>query len=98
MFVGLAWGKIEAFSPERAHVFQMWVAPSHRRRGLGRRLLAEIVGWARDSGARRVLLDATRGNTPAEHLDMSAGFEPTGGPEPLRPGTDLMSQEMCLTL
>lgn len=96
--VGLAWGRIDPAEPETAHVYQMWVAPADRGRGLGSRLLSEIVQWARASGARRVVLDVTCGNEPAERLYWGAGFEPLGDPAPLRPGATLLSQRMSLEL
>ena len=96
--VGLAWGRIDPKSPETAHVFQMWVAPSSRGLGYGGRLLSTIIDWARRRGASRVLLSATCGNTPAQKLYSQAGFVAFGDPQPLRPGATLHSQPMLLEL
>jgi GNAT superfamily N-acetyltransferase len=41
------------------------VAPPHRRRGLARRLLAELAAWGASQGARRLQLLADRDNAPA---------------------------------
>lgn len=96
--VGLAWGRILPEAPETAHVFQMWVAPEARGQGCGALLLDAVVAWARDAGARHVLLGVTRGDTPARRLYDRAGFRPAGDPEPLRPGSSLLSQPMRLEL
>jgi ribosomal protein S18 acetylase RimI-like enzyme len=37
--VGLAWARIQYAEPEVAHLFQVWVAPEHRGRGIGQLLL-----------------------------------------------------------
>lgn len=97
-FVGLAWGKIMPSEVDTAHVFQMWVAPEYRGRGLGAELLSRIVGWARDTTARRVVLNVTCGDTPARRLYVRAGFRDMGETQPLRPGATLRSQPMCLDL
>lgn len=53
------------------------VAPNHRRRGVGRRLLQDFLGHARTDGIRRVHLEVRDGN-PAIHMYRHAGFEPVG--------------------
>ena len=94
----MAWGKITPPDLESAHVLQMWVHPSHRRTGLGKRLLHTILDWARDAGTSCVRLRVTQGNAPALRLYRNAGFEDEGDPVPLRPGADLKAQYMCRRL
>jgi ribosomal-protein-alanine N-acetyltransferase len=48
--------------------------PAARRRGVARRLLDELCGWARGSGGRRVTLEVARSNAAARALYESAGF------------------------
>lgn len=48
--------------------------PEARRRGVGRRLLAEVVSATRTAGGARVTLEVARGNTAALALYESAGF------------------------
>lgn len=96
--VGLAWGRIDARSPEVAHLFQMWVAPSARRQGIGARLLDAVVRWARAAGAGQLLLSVTRGDTPAARLYARAGFVPAGEPEPIRPGSETLAQPLMRAL
>jgi ribosomal protein S18 acetylase RimI-like enzyme len=54
------------------------VAASYRRRGIGRRLLEEAVGWARASGVRKLELHVFPWNEPAIALYESFGFEHEG--------------------
>ena len=95
---GLAWGKIEVGDRDTATVYQMWVAPAHRRTGLGRLLLTSVIDWAKARDARRVLLGVTCGDSPARKLYNSVGFLPAGPPEALRAGSPLRAQPMQLAL
>ena len=96
-FVGMAWVQVD---PEKktAHLFQMWVAPAHRAGGVGRKLLVEAIGWAKSQGAREIVLGVTCGDSPARRLYESLGFKVVGNLEPLRPTSELMVQNMALTL
>ena len=60
---------------DSAVVKRMWVAPSARGLGLGRRLLAELEEQARSRGARRVLLETNEVLTEAIRLYRSAGYD-----------------------
>lgn len=50
------------------------VLPQARRRGVGRRLLDEVLAEIRARGGRRVLLEVARSNAAARRLYESAGF------------------------
>jgi ribosomal protein S18 acetylase RimI-like enzyme len=92
---GLAWVRLNDEAGENAaHVYQMWVAPNHRRRGVGRALLDAAVDWARSVGASALVLHVTSGNSEAARLYEAAGFAPTGSEQPLRPGSELRSRGM----
>lgn len=93
---GLAWGQIDPSQLDTAQVFQMWVAPEFRGRGIGRLLLMEIIEWARSQGVGFVKLGVIIGNAAATDLYRSAGFEPIGEPVPIRPNRDLLVQDMQL--
>jgi GNAT superfamily N-acetyltransferase len=95
---GMAWARIDAAALQTAQVYQMWVEPAHRGRGIGRALLEEAISWALTRGARRVALGVTCGNAAASRLYAAAGFVPIGEPGPLRPGSALLVQTMTLTL
>lgn len=53
------------------------VAPEHRRRGVGQRLLSEFIEQARRQGVARVHLEVRDGN-PAIAMYQSAGFSRVG--------------------
>jgi len=95
---GMAWARIEADRPETAQLFQMWVAPPLRGRGIARQILQAAIAWSRYRGARIMDLGVTLGDSPARRLYESAGFTVNGEPEPLRDGSPLRIQPMTLIL
>jgi GNAT superfamily N-acetyltransferase len=66
--------------------------------GAGQLLLRTIIEWARAQRVRRVGLSVTCGDTSAYRLYVRSGFEPAGAPAPLRPGSSVLAQPMCLVL
>ena len=44
---GIASGLLDQADATRAHLLSMWVAPTHRRLGIGRTLVEAVVTWAR---------------------------------------------------
>lgn len=64
--------------PEERHVVSMWVAPAHRRRGVGGALLRALLKGCADDGAQTVTLWVVDGNAAAAQLYRRHGFEPTG--------------------
>ena len=76
----------------------MWVAPSHRRRGLGRELVERVVEWARALGTAAVVLEVNEALEPAVALYERAGFRPTGArrPLPTDPGHDAVELRLEL--
>ncbi|WP_432488023.1 GNAT family N-acetyltransferase [Kineococcus sp. SYSU DK018] len=61
-------------SPGWVGVTAVEVAASHRRRGLARRLLAEVADWGRARGAVSAYLQVAEANAGARALYGSAGF------------------------
>ncbi len=55
-------------------LFEIAVDPSHRRRGLGRRLTESLLGWGRERGAVRSYLQVVTDNAPALALYEELGF------------------------
>lgn len=56
-------------------LFEINVAPDHRRRGMGRALSTALLAWARDAGAERAYLQVLADNDPAIGLYGKLGFE-----------------------
>lgn len=75
--VGLVSG-IAGPLPEVAELISMWVAPQYRRRSVGKRLVREVVDWARAEGYQEVRLSVVDDNPGALALYERAGFTPTG--------------------
>jgi GNAT superfamily N-acetyltransferase len=91
---GLAWGKVDRSDRTIVHLFQMWVAPEFRGRGIARLLLRTIVAWTASLEARSVHLGVASAESSAMRLYVSEGFVPFGQVEPLRSGSALLSQKM----
>jgi ribosomal protein S18 acetylase RimI-like enzyme len=96
--VGLAWARIEPSTGEVAYLYQVWVAPAYRRLGIGKKMLEAVIDWARSKNVRFIELGVTTDESPAWRLYTREGFKPVGEPEPLRPGSELLSQPMRLDL
>jgi ribosomal protein S18 acetylase RimI-like enzyme len=66
------------------NVHDLAVAPGHRRRGVGRRLLEAVEAGARELGCCRITLEVREDNAPARALYARfgmAGLEYAGRPE-----------------
>jgi ribosomal protein S18 acetylase RimI-like enzyme len=67
-------GGVRHLDTEAAEVKSMFVSNSMRRRGVGRKLLAELERIAAERGCRAVRLDTSDYLTPALGLYRSAGY------------------------
>jgi len=92
--VGLAWARIAAEHPETVMLYQFWVHSDFRRHGVGRRLVEAAVEWGRRSGATEIVLSVALGPGSAIDFYRRLGFEVTGEPVPLRPGSEELQQRM----
>jgi ribosomal protein S18 acetylase RimI-like enzyme len=54
----------------------VWVEPQHRRAGLAKRLLRELLNFFEVEGVATLVLDYSMGNVEAERTWSSLGFEP----------------------
>jgi len=68
-------GVVKLHGGEPAELKRMWVSPTARGLGLGRRLLNELEGFAAGAGAAAVRLETNRALTEAIALYRSAGYE-----------------------
>jgi ribosomal protein S18 acetylase RimI-like enzyme len=92
--VGLCWVRLDPGDSSIALLYQVWVHPDARRRGVARGLLETGMQWAREAGARTMALSVSVVGESAVRLYEQAGFAKVGLPTPLRPGTALLQQAM----
>jgi GNAT superfamily N-acetyltransferase len=92
--VGLAWARIDASDSRTATLYQVWVHPKYRRRGIGHRMIAFAVAWAREAGATTMALTVACGPDSAMDFYRRCGFVEVGGLSPLRQDSDLWQQPM----
>lgn len=62
------------YGGEDAEVLNVYTDPTHRRRGLARRLVEHVLSWSRTRGLRRISLHASDEGRP---LYEQLGFVPT---------------------
>jgi ribosomal protein S18 acetylase RimI-like enzyme len=83
--VGLA-GLVGGKPPEAHHIESMWVAPTHRRRGVSRILVNTMVDLGREAGLDHLMLWVLEDNITAWRAYARLGFVPTGERQPIDPG------------
>ncbi|TRZ68153.1 MAG: GNAT family N-acetyltransferase [Methanothrix sp.] len=62
-------------SPSEGRVFWLAVRPGHQGRGIGRRLITDLMVILRRLGVIKVILEARMGNQKAQSLYANMGFE-----------------------
>lgn len=63
---------------DEAHIATLAVSDVFRRHGVARKLLAQTLALAYESGARQALLEVRQSNTAAQGLYAQFGFEDVG--------------------
>jgi ribosomal protein S18 acetylase RimI-like enzyme len=81
-----------------AHLISMWTAPTHRKRGVGRLLVSEVLKWARGRNARVLLLSVVGNNEDAIRFYERLGFTRTGRTQPYPNDPSVMEYEMSRPL
>jgi ribosomal protein S18 acetylase RimI-like enzyme len=82
MVIGIA-GLFEGSPCDGRHIESIWVAPTHRHRGVFRALLQTLVDRQRSYGARSLALWVLETNIEARQAYKRLGFELTGERQPL---------------
>ena len=83
---------------EACELVSMWIAPSHRKRGVGRAIVERVIAHARQLGCDEMRLLVAEDNPEAERLYARCGFVRTGIAGPIRPGEARMRVELALAL
>ena len=91
---GIAGSFLDQDDATRAHLVSIWTAPTHRRRGIGRLLVNEVLEWARLRRARTLQLMVTSNNEPAILFYQRLGFTLTGRTESYPNDPALIEYEM----
>ena len=68
-------GGLQQVDAATAEIKRMWIDPTRRGLGLGRRLLAHLEDVARERGYRRVVLDTNGALVEAIAMYRRAGYE-----------------------
>jgi ribosomal protein S18 acetylase RimI-like enzyme len=84
--------------PSQAHLASMWVAPTHRKLGVGRLLVSHMIDWARERRATTLHLTVTSCNHTAMRFYESLGFARTGNTEPYPNDPTLIEFEMMRSI
>jgi ribosomal protein S18 acetylase RimI-like enzyme len=91
---GIAGVFLDDRNPAKAQIVSMWVAPTHRRSGVGRLLIDAIVAWCREKSVRDLHLMVTSNNQSAINFYKRIGFAMTGVTEPYPNDRSLVEYEM----
>jgi ribosomal protein S18 acetylase RimI-like enzyme len=91
---GLVCSFLDEQDSTRAHLISMWTAPTHRRSGLGWRLVDGVMSWAHSRGANALVLLVTSSNHAAIAFYERLGFKRTGRTEPYPNDPKVVEYEM----
>lgn len=91
---GLAGSFLDAEEAKRAQLVSMWTAPTHRRKGVGQRLVESVWKWAKSREARVLQLMVTSHNDGAIRFYERLGFVRTGRIEPYPNDPAVVEYEM----
>jgi ribosomal protein S18 acetylase RimI-like enzyme len=95
---GIASGFLDKDDSTEAHLASMWVAPTHRRLGIGRLLVNAVVDWARAQDTVILQLIVTSNNDGAIKFYERLGFTLTGKTDPYRNDPALDNLEMIRSI
>lgn len=73
LWIGTAVDQVKG--DRHSHIFLLYVAPEHRRKGIGKVLMHHAEGWARARGDRQISLQVFQDNQPAVNLYHQLGYQ-----------------------
>ena len=91
---GIAAGYVDPDDATCAELVSMWVAPTHRRAGVGRALVEAVRAWAGTRGVGTLLLLVTSTNETAIAFYERLGFTMTGRTKPYPNDPSVIEYEM----
>jgi GNAT superfamily N-acetyltransferase len=95
---GIAGSFLDEQDPARARLISMWVAPTHRRRGVGYLLVQAVLAWARLRQVHTLALMVTSVNESAFRFYERLGFTRTGRTELYPHDPAIVEFEMSLPI
>lgn len=63
---------------DEIHITNIAIDPPYRRKGIGERMLRQIMEMGREEGMRLMTLEVRASNTPAQRMYRKLGFIPVG--------------------
>lgn len=75
---------------ERCELHRLYLLPSHRGRGFGRKLIETVVSWCRENGCTEIFLWSDIKFEAAREVYIRSGFSPTQETraiDPVNPGS-----------
>jgi GNAT superfamily N-acetyltransferase len=94
-WVGMARGYLEL---PTAHLIAVYVTPAWRHSGVGGAVSRAIVAWARDRGAKEILLSVSDWNVGARRVYEALGFSANGVQRSLPWDASVTESELRLDL
>ncbi len=95
---GIASAYLDKQDHVQAHLASMWVAPTERRRGIGRMLVNAVMEWARARRVKTLRLIVTSNNQSAIRFYQDLGFAMTDYKGTYRNDPALTDSEMIRSL
>lgn len=85
-------------APNARHIESIWVAPTHRKRGVFRDMLHRLIELERENGARDLMLWVLEDNHDAQDAYKRLGFVLTGQRQALLSEADRFERRLRLRL